>query len=123
MHIREVGNMNKRLEYYNEYENVPTALKDDKEPMSKEEIISHEYPDAELLLADGFGDAIIGVGSQFNNTFVIYDYEKCIHILRGGYYDRGWIYDTSREDAEEYMEFNVTGAYVGESTPCFVKTI
>ena len=47
---------------------------------------------------------------------VAYDYEKCISIL----IDRD---DMTREEAEEYMDFNVLGAYMGEGTPVFILTI
>jgi hypothetical protein len=29
----------------------------------------------------------------------------------------------TREEAEEYMDFNVLGAYMGEGTPVFILTI
>jgi hypothetical protein len=70
-------------------------------------------PDKETLHADGFEDAFVGYGIRFNHTIAIYDWEACIGILmtRDG---------MTREDAEEYMDFNVTGAYVGEYTPIFL---
>lgn len=65
------------------------------------------------LYADGFEDALVGIGQQFNNTGIaIYDIDKCIDILvtRDG---------MSSEDAWEFFEFNVTGAYVGPKTPIY----
>ena len=46
----------------------------------------------------------------------VYDYEKCIQVLveRDG---------MTREDAEEFFDFNVVGAYVGENTPIFLYTL
>jgi hypothetical protein len=70
--------------------------------------------DENILLADGFEDAFIGIGRQFNTPFAIYDREKCIDIL---------MEDMSNEEAEEYFEFNVQGAYVGENTPVFVEML
>lgn len=66
------------------------------------------------LLADGFEDAFLGYGKQFNNTVAIYDYDKCVEILqkRDG---------MTEEDAHEWMGFNVIGAYVGKFTPIFMK--
>jgi hypothetical protein len=66
------------------------------------------------LLADGFEDAFRGYGRQFNKVLAIYDYDKCVDILveRDGMTD---------QEAHEYMEFNVVGAYVGEHTPVFLK--
>jgi hypothetical protein len=67
----------------------------------------------EILLADGFEDAFVGLAQQFNKCFAVYDHDKCIKILieRDG---------MTPEEAEEYFEFNVTGCYVGELTPCFL---
>jgi hypothetical protein len=81
----------------------------------KEELIDYieiHYPDAEIILADGFEDAFIGIGQQFNNYVAIYDRDKCINILHE---------DMDYEEAEEYFEYNVVGAYVGEGTPVFVE--
>ena len=68
----------------------------------------------EALLADGFEDALIGVGVIFNRSLATYDMRKCIDILikRDG---------MSEEEAVEYFEYNVTGSYVGENTPVFVE--
>ena len=63
------------------------------------------------LLADGFSEVLIGMGTRFTYDVAVYDYEKCIEILER---------DMSREDAEEYFDFNVSGAYVGDNTPVFV---
>ena len=66
-----------------------------------------------ILTPDGFDDALIGVAQVFNTLVAIYDREKCLTILqqRDG---------MSYEDAEEFFEFNVQGAYVGEQTPGFL---
>ena len=63
------------------------------------------------LLAEGFSEALIGMGNRFTYDVAVYDYEKCIEILAR---------DMPRDDAEEYFEFNMAGAYVGEHTPVFV---
>lgn len=76
--------------------------------------INEKYPDLEILLADGFENAFLGIGQQFNTFFAIYDRNKCIDILTK---------DMSLEEAEEYFDFNVTGAYVGENTPVFIDII
>ena len=66
-----------------------------------------------MMKADGLDDAIIGVGLQFDKPDrLIYDYDKCIDILMK-------LNDWDDEEAIEWMEFNVRGAYVGESTPIF----
>ncbi len=85
---------------------------------SAEELISEEYDGEELLFADGFGDAIVGVQvmTAGHSPCVVYDYDKCIEILmeRDG---------MEYEDAAEHMDFNVTGGYVGEATPAFIHRV
>lgn len=69
-----------------------------------------------LLQADGFEDALIGIGmKKGSEDSLVYDYEKCVEILieRDG---------MSHEEAIEWMEFNVVDAYVGPTTPIFVHT-
>jgi len=74
-----------------------------------EEILEY-YPEEEILKADGFDDAIIGI--DWNNMRLVYSVKKCIDILAE---------DMSEEEAIEYFEYNIGSAYVGEKTPiwCF----
>lgn len=73
------------------------------------------YEDENILMADGFDDAFIGIGSSFNSVPVaVYDRDKCIDIL---------CKDMTYDEAQEYFEYNVIGAYVGEKTPFFIKKI
>ena len=76
-----------------------------------DEWVDEVFPDNEILMADGFEDAFMGVAMQFNKTIAIFDYDKCLKILQKD--------GMNIIDAEEYMQFNVTGAYVGENTPAF----
>lgn len=62
----------------------------------------------ELLFADGFDDAIIGVHTG-SPARLIYSVTKCLAILKEGGMDT--------EEAIEYFDFNVEGSYVGEQTP------
>lgn len=80
----------------------------------QEEIENILGEDETIQLADGFEDAFIGIARQFGKPFAIYDRQKCIDILinRDG---------LSYEDAEEYFQFNVEGAWVGENTPAFLE--
>lgn len=73
-----------------------------------------EYDENVALGADGFEDALIGYGTQFNKDLAIYDYEECVIVLmkRDGMSD---------EEAREYMEYNVCGAYMGNNTPVFLR--
>ena len=69
--------------------------------------------DEEILIADGFDAAIIGIVESTEPT-AVYDWDKCIEILRK---------DMPEEDALEHMSFNVTGAYVGKRTPLFIRLL
>jgi hypothetical protein len=68
----------------------------------------------EVLYAVGFEEALIGVGTQFTTPLAVYDWDACVRILmeRDG---------MTEEEAVEYMDVNVTGAYVGAQTPIFVQ--
>ena len=79
--------------------------------MNRKEI-AEQYP--ELLVADGFDKAILGVSQQFNSLSVAYDRNKCIEILM----TRD---NMTQLEAVEYFEFNVVGSYVGEHTPSFIE--
>lgn len=89
-----------------------------KKPKTVEQIISEEYDGEELLFAEGFGEAIIGVMDMTvgHNACIVYDYQKCIEILIAR--DK-----MSYDEAVEFMEYNVTGAFVGDATPAFIHTI
>ena len=65
------------------------------------------FPEEEIVLADGFDKAIIGVSN--NDMRVIYSKSLCIYILMSQGMDE--------DEALEYFEYNVSGAYVGEKTP------
>jgi len=68
----------------------------------------------EALFADGFEDALIGLGCQFHHAVAIYDWNKCVDILMQR--DK-----MSEEEACEFMDFNVTGAWAGNNTPVFMQ--
>jgi hypothetical protein len=72
-------------------------------------MISDEYPD--LLTIDGFDEAVIGVVERAGLLAVCYDRNKIISIL---------MRDMNEEQAIEYYEFNILGAYMGESTPVYL---
>ena len=64
-----------------------------------------------------FDAAIVGVADRIGmETVVVYDTSKVIDILceRDG---------MDREQATEFYEFNIIGAYVGERTPMFITLI
>ena len=65
----------------------------------------------EVLLADGFNDALIGVTSK---NLAVYDIDKCIEVLMKQGMDA--------EDAREYFYFNVEGSYMGDKTPIYIHS-
>ena len=75
--------------------------------------MTDEPLDPNTLYADGFEDALIGLGWQHTKLIAIYDYDKCVEILI-------LREDMTHEEAIEWMEYNVVGSYVGEYTPIFM---
>ena len=69
-----------------------------------------------MVTADGFETAFVAVAFRYNgNDIAVYDYDLCIDVL----IDRDTM---SVEEAHEFMDYNVIGAYVGEQTPLFIRT-
>lgn len=78
------------------------------------EDIAEINPDA--LLCDGFDEAIIGMAERINlGPVVAYSVEKIIDIMmnRDG---------MNYEEAAEYYDYNIRGAWMGEFTPIFIST-
>jgi len=78
--------------------------------------LQDNYPDFidDILLADGFEEAFMGVSESYGlKPRACYDSTKCLDILC----DRDGM---ELEEAMEYFNFNVVGAYVGEFTPAFI---
>jgi hypothetical protein len=69
--------------------------------------------DEKILLADGLESAFMGIGRQFHYPVAIYSYKKVIKaLMRQG---------MDREGAEEYFDYNIAGAFVGDQTPVFLQ--
>ena len=66
---------------------------------------------AEVIFAEGYEEAIIGVARQHKSFFVVYDYRKVIEILQR---------DMTPEQALEFFENNMVGASLGKSTPAYL---
>lgn len=81
--------------------NVPSALLDD--------------PD--VLFADGFEGALVGYVERCGQPMIpAYDVGKCLEILQ----DRDGM---TWEEAGEYFDVNVMGAWVGDRTPAWLTTL
>jgi len=69
----------------------------------------------EALLAAGFEGALVGIGRRPGQpALAIYSRGKCLEILMDG--DD----DMTLDEAAEYFDINVSGAWLGEHTPIFV---
>jgi hypothetical protein len=85
--------------------------------MTVDDTLSHDnlmeaLEENECLLADGFDPALIGITTGINPV-AVYDINRMIECLIK-------VEDMTPEDAREYIEYNVIGAYVGEKTPVYV---
>lgn len=70
-----------------------------------------------LLVCDGLDDAIVGVVRRYGmETITLYDRNKVIKILM----ERD---DMTHDEAEEFFDFNIIGAWVGEKTPAFATFV
>lgn len=81
------------------------------------EEILERFDDEEILIADGFDDAVIGVCEDFNNPpRLVYSVQKCLDILI-----EDFRVDSEEENVEveamEYFTYNVSGAYLGARIP------
>lgn len=76
----------------------------------------HELSDTmeePLLFADGFEDCLIGLAEGFGDFGCLaYDKEKMLNKLQAD----GMGY----EEAQEYFDYNIGGAYVGPRTPIYI---
>lgn len=73
--------------------------------------------DEATLLADGFEDALIGFAQRINEPLLaVYSYNKMVDVL----IERD---EMTYEEATEYIDFNVVGAWVGEHTPMIVREL
>jgi formylmethanofuran dehydrogenase subunit E len=70
--------------------------------------------DEECLTADGFEDALVGC-TYGANVVAVYDINKMIEVL----VEEGMEY----EDAVEFLDYNVVGAYVGDKTPQYINFV
>ena len=66
--------------------------------------------DPDLLFADGYDDCISSLTFRDGVFVVIYSADAVVAKLAQ---------DMSEEEAHEFFEFNIEGAYVGKRTPIF----
>jgi hypothetical protein len=79
-----------------------------------------QLEEAEALLLeprDIYDAALIGITEgNFGQRVAVYEAGKCIEALMSAH---EWDY----EDAREWYDFNITGAYVGPATPLFIDLL
>lgn len=86
--------------------------------MSKREQITEVYDEEILFLepAEQYDPCIVGVAYRCGmEPVVVYDVDQVLEALVQDGMDR--------EEAEEWFEFNIAGAYVGERTPLFLVRV
>jgi hypothetical protein len=66
--------------------------------------------DPDLLFADGYDDCIIGLTFRDQTPVVLYSADRIIYKLSG---------EMAEDEAVEFFDFNIAGAYMGERTPLF----
>ena len=82
--------------------------------MISEEIA--EFVDEDALTMDGFDSAIMGIAVKpCQNTVVAYDFDLMVKKCR----EDGMSYD----EALEYIDFNIVGAYMGNGMPVIIKKL
>jgi hypothetical protein len=72
-----------------------------------------KWSEEEILTADGFEDAIVGLARRSGLVTVAYDVNKMLQIMVDG--------GLTPDEAREYFEFNVVDAWMGDNTPVYIE--
>lgn len=83
----------------------------------KKEIISMTN-DPEILFLDGFDEALMGVARSGGDGFPVAAYDESIILEILQKRD-----EMTLEEARDFFEFNISGAYMGDYTPIFVSSL
>jgi hypothetical protein len=68
----------------------------------------------EMLVMDGYDDCILGVVERFGQLPIYcYDKEKIINKLKSS--------GMTEDEAVDFFYFNQAGAWMGDTTPCFLS--
>ena len=69
-----------------------------------------------LLEPESFDQCIVGIANRCGiPSSVVYDRKKLIELLESE--------GMTHEEADEYISYNIEGAYVGETTPLIMVTL
>jgi len=72
-----------------------------------------EEIDGQAMTMDGYDDCIAGVVQRFGCPMIVcYDKIKVIQKMMSQ--------GMTEDEADEFFEFNQLGAWVGDTTPCFI---
>jgi hypothetical protein len=72
------------------------------------ESIVENFPDEDILKADGLDNAVIGIDTS--SMRLIYSKQECVEVIMDEQ-------DMNVLEAIEYLEYNTFNTYVGEQTP------
>jgi len=78
------------------------------------EEIMLQFPDEEFLVADGLGDAIMGI--DVSKMVLVYSVERILEI----FIERD---EMTPDGALEFFELKVAGAYMGDKTPIWFEDL
>lgn len=80
------------------------------------ELLGEDEDDVVLLEGPEFDAAIVGLAERYGQPRIVcYDYDKVLQVLR----QQGM----SEEEAVEWWDFNIIGAWMGETTPVFLHQL
>jgi len=89
-------------------------MKKNKIKRTKIDDIVEQYPDMEVLKADGYDECVLGYEYSFDGVIrLVYSVKMIIDSLTSE--------GLSDEDAIEHFEYNMRGGYVGEQTPIWCQ--
>ena len=75
----------------------------------------------EALGADGYDDCVIGLAYQHTRPLIVYSKKKVItQLMKDLDSEMG---QDSYQEAMDYFDFNIAGAYMGDSTPLFMEDL
>jgi hypothetical protein len=76
--------------------------------------LADENPEILLLDEEKFDEAIVGLIYKNTGLVAVYDSYKIIEILNK---------EMSYQEAAEYYEYNIEGAYMGDKTPVYMTML
>lgn len=78
-------------------------------------IATQAWPDAQFIIMEGYNDAIVGVALRpSGDPALVYDVDKVLAISQEAL-------DMSLDEAEDWFYTNQLQAYLGASTPVFMR--